>query len=441
MPRSGTPVILPPSGLMSLPLQVDAFRLSSRGDGLASGDGLAVRPRRIALFTGNYNHIQDGVSLTLNRLVRHLEAHGDEVMIFGPTVEKPPMEHAGTFVPVPSVSAPGRPEYRLSVRFPRSMRRQLAAFAPDLIHIATPDYLGIQALRWAKAHEVPVVASYHTHFTAYLKYYGLGLLESALWAFGRWFYNQCQQVYVPSESVGDVLREHGITVPIHLWTRGIERERFSPAYRSEDWRAAYGFRPNVPVVTFVSRLVWEKGLDVFAQVIEGLTKQGVAHHSLIVGDGPAREELEKRLPHAVFTGHLEGEALATAYASSDVFLFPSETETFGNVTLEAMASGIPTVCADAPGSRSLVNDGVTGFLCPPRDAASFYDAVASLVQDESQRARMGTAARQAADNYDWTAIMNRLRCHYAEVLGSTAVLEPVLAMSRPAPACQPVAAL
>ena len=426
---------------MSVALQVDALCPSSFGDGLASGDGLAVRPRRIALFTGNYNHIQDGVSLTLNRLVRHLEAYGDEVMIFGPTVEDPPMEHAGTFVPVPSVAAPGRPEYRLSVRFPRSMRRQLEAFTPDLVHIATPDYLGIQALRWAKAHDVPVVASYHTHFTAYLKYYRLGLLESALWAFGRWFYNQFDQVYVPSESVGEVLYEHGITVPIHLWTRGIERERFSPAYRSEDWRAAYGFRPNVPIVTFVSRLVWEKGLNVYAQVIEELTARGIVHHSLVVGDGPAREELERRMPNAVFAGHLEGETLATAYASSDVFLFPSETETFGNVTLEAMASGIPTVCADAPGSRSLVNDGVTGFLCPPRDAASFYDAVASLVQNEGQRARMGAAARQAADSYDWTAIMNRLRCHYAEVLGTPPMLEPVLATPRVISGGQPAAAL
>ncbi|NNF58740.1 MAG: glycosyltransferase family 1 protein [Rhodothermaceae bacterium] len=426
---------------MSIALQVDALHPSSFGDGLAAGDGLAVRPRRIALFTGNYNHIQDGVSLTLNRLVRHLEASGDQVMVFGPTVEDPPMEHAGTFVPVPSISAPGRPEYRLSVRFPHSLRRQLEAFAPDLVHIATPDYLGIQALRWAKAHDVPVVASYHTHFTSYLKYYGLGVLESALWAFGRWFYNQCAQLYVPSESVGEVLYKHGITVPIHLWTRGIERERFSPVHRSEDWRTAYGLRPNIPVVTFVSRLVWEKGLDVYAQVIEELTDRGIAHHSLVVGDGPAREELEQRLPNAVFVGHLEGEALATAYASSDVFLFPSETETFGNVTLEAMASGVPTVCADAPGSRSLVKNGVTGFLCPPRDAASFYDAVASLVQDDCQRARMGTAARQSADNYDWGAIMDRLRRHYAEVLGTTTVLEPVLAVPRSVPTGQPAAAL
>jgi len=418
-------------------VQGDGAAYIARGDGYG---GAPARPRRLALFTGNYNHIPDGVSLTLNRLVRHLEARGDEVLVFGPTVADPPMEHAGTFVPIPSLPAPGRSEYRLTVRFPRNVRERLDAFAPDLIHIATPDYLGIQALRWAKAHGIPAVASYHTHFASYLKFYRLGFLEGALWKAARWFYNQCERVFVPSESVGDVLREHGIVAPIRLWTRGIESDRFSPARRSASWREALGFQTGVPVVSFVGRLVWEKGLDVFAEVVERLERAGIPHHSLVVGDGPVREELEARLTRTHFTGHLAGDDLAVAYASSDVFLFPSETETFGNVTLEAMASGIPTVCADAPGSRSLVEDGVTGFLCPPGEIAAFFDATASLVRSGGQRARMGAAARRAALAYDWTAIMNRLRADYADVLGAPPVPEPVLSDPGARPAARPAVA-
>ena len=392
------------------------------GDGF-SGDGYRAA-RRVALFTGNYVHIADGVSLTLNRLVRHLRAQGDHTLVFAPTAPEPAITPSGPFHPVPSVPAPGRPEYRLSVAFPRKAQAALEAFNPGLVHLATPDYLGVRALRWAKRHGVPVVASYHTHFASYLKYYRLGVLERALWAFARWFYNQCDEVYVPSPSVGEVLREHGITAPIRLWSRGIEAERFTPAKRSAAWREAYGFR--APVVLFAGRLVWEKGLDVVAAVIERLEREGVPHHSLIVGDGPAREELEARLTGTAFTGHLDQTALAAAYASSDVFLFPSETETFGNVTLEAMASGLPTVCADAPGSRSLVDDGRTGYLCPPGEMLCFYDAVSGLVRDDAQRARLGAAARRAALSYDWDTIMDRLAGYYDVVLGVPPSREPVL---------------
>src|SRR6056297_2195159 len=166
-------------------------------------------PRRIALFTGNYHHVQDGVSLTLNRLVAYLQERGDEVLVFGPTVDDPPMEHVGRLIAAPSMPAPGRPEYRVALRFSRTIRHQLEDFQPDLVHIATPDYLGYRALRWAKAHDVPVVASYHTHFPAYLKYYGIQSLEGFLWKYNRWFYGQCEHVYVPSLSVAAVLRVHG----------------------------------------------------------------------------------------------------------------------------------------------------------------------------------------------------------------------------------------
>ncbi|MEX2397800.1 MAG: glycosyltransferase, partial [Balneolales bacterium] len=156
---------------------------------------------RVAIFTGNYNHIQDGVSLTLNRLVRHLLNRGISVMVFGPTVENPPMAHEGDFVAVPSIAAFGRPEYRISTGFPKSVREKLDKFSPDLIHIATPDVLGYKALKYANAYDIPAVASYHTHFTSYLKYYRLSLAEPLVWKYLKWFYSKCRHLYVPSASM------------------------------------------------------------------------------------------------------------------------------------------------------------------------------------------------------------------------------------------------
>lgn len=374
---------------------------------------------RVALFTGNYNHILDGVSRTLNRAVAFLESQGVPVLVFGPTVDEPPVDHTGNFIPVPSIPAPGRAEYRLSVRFPREAQARLAAFRPTLVHVATPDLLGIRAVRWARRHDIPVVASYHTHFASYLHYYKLGFIEGMLWRYGRWFYRHCKQIYVPSRSMGDVLREHGIGSELRLWERGVETQRYHPRLRDPDWRRQRGIGDDEVVVAFISRLVWEKGLDVYAEVIEGLADDGRPVRALVVGDGPAQDDLRERLPEsAVFTGFLEGEDLARAYASSDVFLFPSDTETFGNVTLEAMASGVPTVCADATGSNALVEHGVTGYLAPARQAADFLTLTRRLVDDPDLRRQFGEAARAAAEPYDWDVILGRLLGYYREVLAS-----------------------
>ena len=331
-------------------------------------------------------------------------------------VDDPPVEHAGSLTAVPSIAVPGRSEYRVSMALPRSARRELEAFQPTLFHIATPDLLGFKALRQAQQWDVPVVASYHTHFSSYLKYYNLDLLEGFLWKYLRWFYDQCEQIYVPSHSMAAVLRSHDISDGLHLWQRGVDTSRFSPAKRSLAWRRTLGIDDDDVLVTFVSRLVWEKGLDLFADVLEALRSRGIAFRSMIVGDGPARDELEERLPDTIFTGYLEGEALTRAYASSDVFFFPSDTETFGNVTLEAMASGLPTVCADATGSASLVEDGVTGFLAEPGKLSSFLDRVERLVTDPALRHEMGCRALDRAQEYEWSTILGRIVQYYDEVL-------------------------
>ena len=394
-------------------------------------------PKRVALFTGAYNHIADGVSLTLNRLVDHLEQKGVEVRVFAPTVDDPPIDHAGTLVPAPSVPLPGRSEYRLTVGITPSMREELEAFDPTLYHVATPDLLGRHALTLAHSTDTPVVGSYHTHFSSYLKYYHLDLLESALWGYLRRFYQQCEQVYVPSTAMAEVLDDHGISDGLRLWRRGVETDRFTPRRRSADWRQAHGIGDNEVVVAFVSRLVWEKGLDVYADVIERLERRGVPHRSLVVGDGPAREELEERLPNTLFTGFLEGTDLARAYASSDVFLFPSDTETFGNVTLEAMASGLPTIAADAAGSRDLVDPETTGVLCPPGDRDAFAEATQRLVLNASLRREMSAAAHERAQHFTWPSVLDQINTYYDEVLARHAPAStPSAAPSSPAAAVQ-----
>ncbi len=332
---------------------------------------LDLPPIRIVLFTGNYNHIEDGVSRTLGRLVGYLLDEGHQVLVVGPSIEDP-MDQPGAFQEVPSVAIPGRPEYRISTRFPAYAKQAVEAFKPDIVHIATPDVLGHRALTWARGRGLPVVTTYHTHFASYLDYYRIGTAEPVLWAVFRRFYNRCLEVYAPTPSMRDALVAHGITSTVRLWPRGIEAGRFSPSSRSEDWRRSRGFDSLDVVVTFVSRLVKEKGLDVFTNTVSSLQAEGSPVKALIVGDGPERSALEDALPGAVFTGHLGGDEIATAYASSDIFLFPSETETFGNVTLEAMASGLTVVAADAAGSASLVDDGRTGVLCPPRDRQVFH---------------------------------------------------------------------
>lgn len=372
-------------------------------------------PLRVAIFTGAYDHIRDGVSLTLNRLVAYLERNSVHVRVFAPTVRQPAFRHAGTRIAVPSIPAPGRGEYRISLGLPRGARRELEDFQPNIVHIATPDILGHSALRWARRRGIPAVASYHTHFASYLDYYGLQRMEEGVWGYLRRFYQRCTHVYVPSESMERVLREHGIDGNLRSWPRGVDTALFNPQLRSAEWRESAGVRNGEPVVAFVSRIVAEKGVDVFAEVVEQLEARGVRHRSVVVGDGPLRASLQERLRNAHFTGTLRDEDLARAYASSDVFVFPSETETFGNVTLEAMSSGVPAVCADATGSSSLVRAGETGFLAPPRDAAVFREHVERLCTDDALRTRMSAASREAALEYDWDVVLGRMLGYYREL--------------------------
>ncbi|HWA60563.1 MAG TPA: glycosyltransferase, partial [Caulobacteraceae bacterium] len=250
----------------------------------------------------------------------------------------------------------------------------------------------------------PVVASYHTRYETYLEHYGLQLFHGSLTRRLNRFYDTCREVFAPSQSMIEVLEAEGRR-NLRLWRRGVDTERFAPERRSEAWRASLGLAPDDVAVTFVSRLVREKRLDTLAAAFARLRERGVAVRPLIVGDGPERAWLQREVPDGIFTGFLDGADLARAYASADLFLVPSDTETFGNVTLEAMASGLPTVCADATGSRSLVEPGVTGELAGALDADAMAGHIARLAADADLRARMGAAARARSLKFSWDEAM------------------------------------
>jgi len=376
------------------------------------------RPLRVALVTSSYNYIADGVALTLNRLVGYLEAKGVEVLVFAPTADKPALEHHGELVSVPSVPLPGRPEYRLALGLPGYLKRRLLDFAPDLIHIAVPDLLGHAALSLAKRHAIPAVASYHTRYETYLKHYRyLAGFEDVLKKILRRFYDRCHEVYVPSQSVREALLADGLKDNFRPWPRGIDTERFSPGKRSQQWRARHGIATDELIVLHVSRLVREKRLDTLTAALDRIA---VPHRVVIVGDGPDRNIAERALPHALFTGFLNGEELAAAYASSDIFVFPSDSESFGNVTLEAMAAGLPCVCADATGSRSLVVEGKTGLLAAADDPDAFAAHITTLANNPVLRRNMGEAARVRALTFSWEETMARLLGYYRALPGARA---------------------
>lgn len=374
---------------------------------------------KVALFTGNYNHIRDGVSLTLNRLVAHLLQNNFEVLVFGPTIKKPALKHEGTLIAVPSIRMPGRPEYRITTWFPSKQKKKLAEFQPDLIHIATPDLLGYKALRWAVKENVPVVSSYHTHFSSYLKYYKLSWLEPLMWKYLAWFYEKCSQVYVPSPSMVETLESKKIKTDFRIWARGIDHQLFNPGFRNNGWRSAKGFEDKDVVISFISRLVLEKNLHLYADVVNRLKDARPNVKAMIVGDGPALDEIKELMPDALFTGFMKGEDLAKAYANSDIFFFPSDTETFGNVTLEAMASGLPCVVADATGSKSLVQHGKNGYVVSVESIDKFYNLLENLIADDQLRKKMGASSLEKAKEYSWHSVNNHLLRCYLEVLKKT----------------------
>jgi len=370
---------------------------------------------RVALFTGNYNYVRDGANQALNRLVAYVESQGATVRAYSPTTDTPAFEPAGTLVSIPSVPLPGRGEYRLGFGLRGGAKADVARFDPHIVHIASPDIIGHRAATWARRRGIPVVASVHTRFETYFRYYKIGWLQTVGEAILRRLYTRCFEIYAPSESMAAVLTDQRMSRRVAIWSRGIDRELFNPGRRDLAWRRSLGIADTDVVVLFVARLVLEKGLDTLAATLAKLDERGVPYKALVVGEGPARPWIEAQALQAIFTGYQTGTDLARAYASSDLMFNPSSTETFGNVTLEAMASGLPVVAARATGSLSLVADGINGILTSPDDIEGSAEAIASYVGDAEARRAAGEAGLKAALRYDWDRINQGMLDRYLRV--------------------------
>ncbi|MEL7188371.1 MAG: glycosyltransferase family 1 protein [Pseudomonadota bacterium] len=364
---------------------------------------------RIALFSGNYNYTRDGANQALNRLVGSLLSLGAKVRVYSPTVEEPAFEPTGDLVSLPSVGVPfGRGEYRMATGLGAKVRSDLAKFKPNIVHLSAPDPANHAALRWAQDADIPVLASVHTRFETYPRYYKLGFAEPGVTWMLRRFYNRCDALVAPSESMIAELLEQDMHDDIALWSRGVDRTVFASEKRDLEWRRSLGLADDDVAVVFLGRLVMEKGLDVFAETIVQMRKRQVPHKVLVIGDGPARGWFEENLPGGIFAGFKTGADLGVALASGDIFLNPSITETFGNVTLEAMACGLPVVAAGATGASSLVRDGATGRLVPlsdcKPDAVGLAEAIAPYCTDASLRSKHGNAGETRSKDFSWEAI-------------------------------------
>ncbi|GAA3792275.1 glycosyltransferase family 1 protein [Qipengyuania pelagi] len=363
-----------------------------------------VTDLRIALFSGNYNMTVDGANKALNRLAEYLMRRGAALRVYSPTIDKPAFEPQGDLVSLPSVPIPGRSEYRIPLGLDADTREDLAAFAPNMVHIASPDFSARAAVRWARERDIPVLASVHTRFETYPRYYRMSFLEPVVEAYLRGIYRKCDALVTPSQSMVDTLHDQRMHDDVTIWSRGVDRSIFDPTKRDPQWRRELGLEDGDVAIAFLGRLVMEKGLGMFADTMALLRERGVAHKVLVIGDGPARGWFEKALPDAIFAGFQTGPDLGRALASADIFFNPSVTETFGNVTLEAMASGLPVVAAGATGSASLVTDGETGALVAAGSPEGFADAIAPYCRDDALRHAHGEAGERASRAYSWDAI-------------------------------------
>lgn len=375
-----------------------------------------VTDLRIALFSGNYNYVRDGANQALNRLVGYLLRQGAAVRVYSPVVDKPAFPPTGDLVAIPAIALPGRAEYRAPLWIPPRVKRDIMSFAPNIFHVSSPEILGHRAVTFARKRNIPAIASVHTRFETYPRYYGLAFLEPLMVAAMRRFYRRCDAIFAPSDSMAQVLRDERMNYHVGIWSRGIDQEIFQPARRDLEWRRSLGLGDDEPVIGFVGRHVMEKGLDVFSDSIDALARRGVKHRVLVIGDGPAREWFENRLPDAVFAGFQSGPDLGRAVASMDLLFNPSVTETFGNVTLEAMAAGLPVVAARATGSESLVHDGDNGRLIRPGAIEEFADALQGYCLSPPARAAAGASGRKMSDRYGWDQVNQALVDAYIRVI-------------------------
>ncbi|MBJ7983288.1 MULTISPECIES: glycosyltransferase family 4 protein [Bacillus cereus group] len=372
---------------------------------------------RVAIFTDTFTPQVNGVAKTLERLTKYFQKENIAYSVFAPqhTAEDNFVANVNKMRSIPLTIL--YPECRFAFPTPR-IKRELLAFKPDIIHIATPFNMGLCGLYYAKKLNIPVVGSYHTDFDAYLHYYKIEFLSSMLWNYLKWFHSHMQKNFVPSPETLHQLKKKGFQ-QLYIWGRGVDCTLFHPTYNKDLFRKKYNITAKY-ILSYVGRLAPEKDIDTLQTLIQTTNKERDDIHWLIAGDGPLAKGLHENVPktNVTFTGYLQGKDLAEVYASSDLMVFPSTTETFGNVVLESLACGTPVIGANSGGVKNIITDGKTGFLCEPKNANSFLSSIYELLNNEEMRKQMSLDAHSYATTQSWDEISSDLLMHYDDVIQS-----------------------
>jgi glycosyltransferase involved in cell wall biosynthesis len=368
---------------------------------------------KIAIYAGTYVKDKDGAVRSIYQLVDSLKKSGHDVAVWSPDIS-PQEDPSVELHKVPSVPVPLYPDYRLGFYLNR-IGQELDRFAPDIIHISTPDIVGRKFLQYARKKGIPTGSAFHTDFPSYLSYYRLGFAEKLLWDYLVRFYNACDVVLAPNESTKNKLDSKGIR-NIALWSRGIDRKLFDPARRSVTLRRSWNAEGKT-VFIYAGRFVLYKDIEVVISLYRRFMDEGYGDRVrfVMLGSGPEEERMMRQMPEAVFAGYLTGEALPEAYASGDVFLFPSTTEAFCNVVLEALASGLPAVVSNEGGCMELVNRSRAGFVARAGDVDSFFAACLRLLQDGATLSEMKALGLEFVEDKSWSRINSVLIDRYQKM--------------------------
>jgi len=374
--------------------------------------------KKVAFFSEMLIEDFDGASRTMFQLINRIDQFSySYFFIYGVGPEE-----FGNFksLKVPTLRIPINDDYFIAVPqlAKNKIEQALDNFQPDVIHIATPSMLGFFALKYAKRRNIPVISIYHTHFISYIAYY-LRNFNALIRPTEQWmkntmqrFYNNCQRVYVPTANIMQELQQLGIEGErLSIWQRGIDCELFNPTKRNIAYLQRLT-RNNKPTILFASRLVWEKNIETLIAIYRHLEHEGMPYNLVVAGDGAAKNDAMEHMPQALFLGKLSHEELSMLYASSDAFVFTSTSETYGNVVIEAMASGLPCVIANGGGSGSLVDHGRTGFKCTPNNAKEYVHYLHKLLDNKALHHDISDAGLQYVQRLDWSSLAD---IYFAEI--------------------------
>jgi glycosyltransferase involved in cell wall biosynthesis len=375
----------------------------------------ARRSLRVAVVTETYPPEVNGVATSAARFVDGLRLRGHHIQLVRPRqdgADRGGPDAGLEQILTRGVAIPRYPNLKFGLPAKRTLVRLWSLHRPDVVHIVTEGPLGWSALQAAGKLRLPAVSDFRTNFHAYSSHYGVGWLKKPILAYLRKFHNRTLATLVPTEAMRAQLAAHGFR-GLRVIARGVDTRLFDPARRDERLRASWGAAPGDPVLLHVGRIAAEKNLPALVAAYADARSRAPRARLVLVGDGPARRELQARFPEAVFAGTRTGEDLAAHFASGDVFLFPSLTETYGNVTLEAMASGLAVVAFDYAAAAELIRDGVSGALAACGDAGSFVQRAAALAADPARARRLGERARAAAAERGWERVVHQLEAALA----------------------------